>query len=440
MCVVRPIAATWVVLDIEGTVSSTATVQRTLFAYARARIRAFLVRQQAEDEVAALIEEVRGAAQLPATASAAEVAGVLEEWIDEDRKESALKTLQGLLWRDGFRSGELVGALFPDVAPPVRRWMSQGIRVAIFSSGSVQAQRDWFAHGPHADLSPAIDAYFDTVNAGPKREVTSYRRIARALGASAHELVFLSDVPAELAAAADAGWSTVGVARPGEPYADADFGSHRVITTFDELSLTPTCLAVAGDELAKTTVQLAQLGFMPATAGNVSAVVERSPLRLLVTASGIDKSAMQWWDAVVVDDVGAPITPLRTGIRPSAEAALHAHVAMAMNAGAVVHTHALSSVRAARRFPTGIRMPAVELLKALGHPADEECLLPVIENSQDMAVLAARWDDIRASTGTTVPTFVVADHGLYAWGATLDDARHAAEAVDWVLRLALDTD
>ena len=437
-----PVSASWVVLDIEGTVSPTAVVQQTLFSFARTRIRAFLVDRSSDAEVASLMDQVREVAGLPASTSVHEVADVLEAWIEEDRKESSLKTLQGLLWRDGFGSGELLGVLFPDVAPVIRHWASLGISVAIFSSGSVQAQRDWFSHGAHADVAVLIDAYFDTVNAGPKRQAEAYRRIARALDVSAAELVFLSDVPAELDAAAEDGWTTVGVSRPGEPYGAVSFGRHLVIETFDELWLVPTGLGEAGRELAKSTAQLAERGFMPATAGNVSAIVGRSPFRLLVSASGIDKSTMQWCDAVVVDEIGQPVFALRQGIRPSAEAALHARVARAVAAGAVVHTHALSSVRAARRWPNGIPIPAVELLKALGRPADQACMLGVIKNSQDMDVLAAAWDEMRSSSEAfaSLPAFVVADHGLYAWGATLEDARHAAEAIDWLLRYVLDAE
>jgi len=157
--------------------------------------------------------------------------------MDGDVKATPLKTLQGRIWADGFAAGELTAHFFPDVPPALRAWRERGFHLAVFSSGAVSSQRPWFAHSDAGDLSALIERHFDTVNAGPKKETGSYRRIAETLGEPPERLLFLSDVPAELDAAAAAGWRTVGVARPGEPNEKAGFGPHPVIASFAELAL-----------------------------------------------------------------------------------------------------------------------------------------------------------------------------------------------------------
>ena len=121
--------------------------------------------------------------------------------------------------------------------PALRAWHEAGLELAVFSSGSVAAQRAWFGHSPDGDLLPMIGAHFDTDNAGPKREPDSYRAIASALDRAPGEIMFLSDVRAELDAARAAGWQTVGVRRPGEPQYEAGVGDHRAIASFAELDL-----------------------------------------------------------------------------------------------------------------------------------------------------------------------------------------------------------
>ena len=125
--------------------------------------------------------------------------------------------------------------MFADVAPRLRAWHASGRLLAVYSSGSVASQRAWFAHTDVGDLSGLIVAYFDTVNAGPKRNRASYAAIAASLGIAPTEALFLSDVPAELDAAADAGWRAIGLRRPGEPAEAWDFGRHPVVASFAEV-------------------------------------------------------------------------------------------------------------------------------------------------------------------------------------------------------------
>jgi enolase-phosphatase E1 len=152
-------------------------------------------------------------------------------WLmDRDRKSTALKSLQGRIWEGGFRSGALRAHVYPDVRPALQRWRGQGCRVAIFSSGSVLAQRLLFGHTREGDLTALLDAYFDTTT-GPKREAESYARIAQALGVEPAAVLFVSDVAAELDAAREAGMRTALCAREAPPGAAA----HDVLTSFDAL-------------------------------------------------------------------------------------------------------------------------------------------------------------------------------------------------------------
>ncbi|MEV6602672.1 acireductone synthase [Kutzneria sp. NPDC051319] len=212
-----------IVTDIEGTTSSIAHVHDVLFPYSRARISSWVRRPEA----AAVVREV--------AADPDEAASVLVGWIDADVKATPLKTLQGLIWAEGYASGELTAHVYDDVPPVLARWSADGVPVYVYSSGSELAQRLWFRHTQHGDLLGHFAGHFDTVTAGPKREVASYEAIAGKIGVAPGELTFLSDVAAELDAAQAAGWHTVGVSRPedGSP----DTGAHRTITSFAELDI-----------------------------------------------------------------------------------------------------------------------------------------------------------------------------------------------------------
>lgn len=235
---------TWLILDVEGTLVPTAYVHTTLFGHARTGLRGWLDRHADTPVGRDAVAAVRRCAGLPTTADLDDVLAVLLAWTDEDRKEPALKTIQGFVWQDGYARGELRTPLFPDVAPALRRWRAAGHRLGVFSSGSVLAQRTVFSHTDAGDLRDLFDQHFDPAGVGPKRTPEAYHGIRAALAGSAPPTddqatappVFLSDVPAELDAARAAGWQTVGVARSGEPNADADFGTHRVLRRLDDLA------------------------------------------------------------------------------------------------------------------------------------------------------------------------------------------------------------
>ncbi|WNV82706.1 acireductone synthase [Umezawaea sp. Da 62-37] len=220
---------TWVVLDIEGTLSSTHQVLVVLYDYARPRLGPWIDAHPDDPAVVEAVAGIRELADLPASAGTPELVAALHDWMDRDQKVGPLKALQGLIWQQGYSGGDLVAELFPDVVPALKSWHEAGMRLAVFSSGSVAGQVAFFGHTTEGDLTPLFEHHFDTVNAGPKREEASYKAIAAVLDAPADGIVFYSDVPAELHAAASAGWGTVGVARIGEPYGDADFGPHRTV-------------------------------------------------------------------------------------------------------------------------------------------------------------------------------------------------------------------
>ncbi|GAA3145314.1 methylthioribulose 1-phosphate dehydratase [Streptomyces rameus] len=190
-----------------------------------------------------------------------------------------------------------------------------------------------------------------------------------------------------------------------------------------------------GGTLAAEAARFAALGWMRGTSGNLSVVTGRDPVRLLVTASGLDKGELRPGDMVLVDEEGTAVPGATAAGKPSAEAALHARVVRLTGAGAVVHVHTVASVAMGRRRPGGIAFRDLEMLKGLGRSAhDEEVVLPVIRNSQDMSVLG---DRLEAALDPGVPAVVVAGHGLYAWGADLREARRHTEVVEWLLELQL---
>ncbi|MDO9398288.1 MAG: methylthioribulose 1-phosphate dehydratase [Herbiconiux sp.] len=215
--------------------------------------------------------------------------------------------------------------------------------------------------------------------------------------------------------------------------------------------MTTESLTAAGTALAAESARFASLGWMPGTAGNLSVTLARDPLRLAVTASGLDKGELSAHDIVLVDEAGewvpddgsSPTATLGLATKPSAEAGLHARIVAVTGAGAVIHVHALAAVRAGHAWPGGVVLHDLEMLKGIGHSAHgETVVIPVVQNHQDMRVLG---DDFvgaylpATSTVREVPALIVADHGIYAWGADLRQARWHLELTEALLQIALAT-
>ena len=205
-------------------------MKEVLFPHSRARLPGFVREHARRPDVAVLLEQARALAG-DATLDVDAVVTRLLGWLDEDRKAPPLKALQGLIWEEGYRAGDYLGHLYPDVPPALRRWHAAGVGLYVYSSGSVAAQQLLFRHSIAGDLTPLLAGYFDT-GVGPKTAVASYRAIAAALGReSGAGIVFLSDVPAELDAARAAGMTTTQRCREGLVAA----GTHPAAVSFDAL-------------------------------------------------------------------------------------------------------------------------------------------------------------------------------------------------------------
>ncbi len=202
-----------IVTDIEGTTSGLAFVHEVLFPYSRARLAAFVAAHP--DEAAPVLDAVRAQAGAPTMDDEACVV-LLAQWHDADLKIGPLKTLQGLIWADGYASGDLKGHVYPDAAAGLRRWRARGVELYVYSSGSAAAQKLLFGYSDQGDLSGLFRGHFDTAIGG-KQDVAAYRAIAKALGLPAADILFLSDVQAELAAAQEAGFAVILLAREGSP-------------------------------------------------------------------------------------------------------------------------------------------------------------------------------------------------------------------------------
>ncbi len=239
-----------VLLDIEGTTSSIAFVYDVMFPYVRRNVVSFLERNGRRSDVIAAIDQMaidagfadaslwrldQAANQASSDHSANDyVTEHVNSLMDSDSKSTGLKALQGLIWQSGFESGELKSHLFPDVVPAIENWHRQGIAIGIYSSGSVVAQKLFFGHTPQGDLNCYFIRNYDTT-IGPKREMASYQRIAIDFGFHPREILFLSDILAELDAATAAGFQAIAVVRPGNaPLPENDQQAR--IESFDDVS------------------------------------------------------------------------------------------------------------------------------------------------------------------------------------------------------------
>jgi enolase-phosphatase E1 len=220
-----------ILTDIEGTTTSIAFVKEVLFPFARAHLPGYVAAHGGDAAVRRCLDDARATAQDPALSDDAVIA-LLLRWIDEDRKLTPLKTLQGLVWAAGYESGELQSHVYDDAVAALRAWHAAGLPIHVFSSGSVAAQRLLFGHTTHGDLTPLFSGHFDTTT-GPKLEASSYRAIARAIDVAPEGILFLSDHPGELDAAAAVGMRTICVDR-GEAVIPAGI-SHRRVSTLAEV-------------------------------------------------------------------------------------------------------------------------------------------------------------------------------------------------------------
>ncbi len=220
-----------ILTDIEGTTTSLAFVKDVLFPYARAHMASYVREQAHVPEVAAQLQWV--SAEVGSELSIEACIRQLCQWIDEDKKVTALKTLQGMIWQAGYQNGDYTGHLYRDAYEYLKKWHEAGIKLYVFSSGSVYAQKLLFAHTQFGDMTSFFSGYFDT-NIGDKRSPVAYRRIAQHMACPAQEIVFLSDIQAELDAAKQAAMQTYWLVREGQTSPDA---AHQQVTDFCSIAL-----------------------------------------------------------------------------------------------------------------------------------------------------------------------------------------------------------
>lgn len=219
-----------ILLDIEGTVAPLAFVHDVMFPYARRRAAAWIGAHWGHEAIAQLATD----SGLTRFANALEADAAVQRLMDADAKVTGLKQLQGLIWEEGFNNGELRSTLFDDVAPAFDRWRQKGVSVRIYSSGSIHAQKLFFAHTTAGDLTPLLSGFYD-ISTGSKKDAPSYTTIAADCGLPPQEILFISDIVDELNAAHAAGMLAVLAIRPGNnPQPDC---RHPAITTFDDITL-----------------------------------------------------------------------------------------------------------------------------------------------------------------------------------------------------------
>jgi enolase-phosphatase E1 len=214
-----------ILTDIEGTTSAVSFVFDVLFPFAVKHLPDFVRGHASEPAVAAQLDAVR-AESGEGDADVERVVAILLEWIASDRKATPLKALQGMVWEQGYRAGQLKGHVYADAVDALKAWKAAGYELHVYSSGSFQAQKLIFGCSEAGDLTPLFSGYFDTTSGG-KREAASYARIAAAIGRPAGEILFLSDVVQELDAAQAAGMATCGLARDG-----GELAGHLTVASF----------------------------------------------------------------------------------------------------------------------------------------------------------------------------------------------------------------
>lgn len=220
----------FILMDIEGTTTSISFVHEVLFPYASANLEGFVRKEMKSLRVREALDAVKTTVLAESNEAIDDDQAIqqLLDWIKSDRKHTALKSLQGYLWKDGYLNGEYQGHIYPDVPPVLEQWKVAGIGMGIYSSGSVPAQKLLFGYSMAGDLNPFFSAYFDT-RIGHKKEVESYQNIAEKLTIAPELILFLSDVEAELDAAEKAGFKTTQLVRPGTTPSDR----HRVVNSFN---------------------------------------------------------------------------------------------------------------------------------------------------------------------------------------------------------------
>lgn len=224
----------YIITDVEGTTTSINFVHQTLFPFAKDNLVSFCQKNSDKDFVKSAIAETKRTVKEEENIdiSDSEALEKLLYWISSDRKHPALKSLQGHIWEEGYTSGEIKGHVYEDVLPALKAWTDSGIKVGVYSSGSVKAQHLIYEFSEKGNLRPYFSFHFDT-KVGHKREVSSYVNILKELNAKAEETLFLSDIKEELDAAREVGIQTIQLIRQD----DVIIGDHQQVQNFSQIQL-----------------------------------------------------------------------------------------------------------------------------------------------------------------------------------------------------------
>ena len=219
-----------IVTDIEGTTTSVSFVYDVLFPYARDHLPGYVTKHASDPEIIDQLEEIEK--EVGRKLNQQQAIKKLIEWMDEDRKITPLKKIQGLIWEDGYNNRSFTGHIYDDVPPNLQRWHDMNILLYVYSSGSIKAQKLLFCNTIYGDLTGYFTDFFDTTT-GNKRECKSYQRITAVGGCDAKDILFLSDLQQELDAAAAAGLKTILVNRDGQ----VEHGDTDMVKNFDEIHI-----------------------------------------------------------------------------------------------------------------------------------------------------------------------------------------------------------
>ncbi len=222
-----------IVIDIEGTTSPISFVKEILFPYSKEKLESFIKENIDRPEIQKIIEDVKKEAGKDLSVN--QTIETLKKWIDEDRKITPLKELQGLIWEEGFKTGKLKAPVYKDAYEKMKQWKQKGYRLYIYSSGSVKAQKLFFSHTEYGNILDLFSGHFDT-KIGNKKEPQSYKKIAQEIGLKPEEIIFLSDNPDEIKAAAQAGMKVVRIVRKNDAQPIEGF-PYKQVDSFEKIDL-----------------------------------------------------------------------------------------------------------------------------------------------------------------------------------------------------------
>lgn len=432
--VLNPVNA--ILTDIEGTTTSISFVYDTLFPYAKQNITSFLSTHENDLEVQTISNEV----QSLTSCNQSDIAATLLEWMNLDKKITPLKTLQGLMWEEGYRQRAFQGHVYGDAYEQIKSWHGKNIPLYIYSSGSVYAQKLLFSFSTEGDITPLFSGYFDT-KTGEKKDKLSYINISEQIGIPCGQILFLSDSIDELDAAKDAGLQTFFIRRAASL---PQTNRHPSAADFNEVAISlesseaARLLSQAAEPIIKTGHFLSNLNLCSATSGNLSCRVGSD--LFAITVSGKHKGELTAEDVILVNGEGK--AQYTTQIS-SAETSLHTLIYRYFpRANAVLHTHSVNGTVLSRLLYPQNRFITkdYEIHKAFQgittHQSQVE--LPIFENSQDYASLCKEIGEY-LQTHPQPFGFFLRGHGLYTWGEDLKEAKIRTEAFEFLFDCELKT-